>query len=746
MAPLSEDAAQAIALMPVPVLEQEIDTEKAIKMTLIKYSAGAFAKVSYPAYLIDGSQGLKEIIPHAMHCVQVIRQLPNLNHHQKAQAFIRSLYGGALTDANAAYTECDQGLTNADTGAANPITFEDFVRCYTYKTGHPLSRYNQLEGIRFLSKPTNMPVHRWKIVFFSKNQAVPYCRGNQEQPLSDDTMRQYFFHSFPKRWRDEFTNNGSNNLATVDLQGIMSFMQQQEAKAQAKAAENHAKQMTENAHKSEGRSRKRRTYDSNRPEDSAPGGRNNRFKNQKSRNRIQRSNGDKGKDKSSGEERCRRCAHNHLWKDCFYNPANPKNKLKSLADKSKDMHQHAMQPNADQELPGGFSKENAQPAPSKAEAGEFSPRTNRTVLSDITNTRHALDCFSIQDLESNPDHTIPTSSASKEANIGSSGWQCEMLNPTKSKDCGTSPRKSDANPVDEHRRQKEQEEIRCMFNACEAISSSLFSEDAHAISHISDYHDSKVIAKDFNNESIPLSQHEIKPGADTPMTIMVVARIQVLESKKPLRVLIDSGSKRSFIYKDALPYGCEYTKIEGIKTTLLDQSTIIDKMVQFEDIVLPELSSTHHITQPFQAFVAESEAQSFDVILGQDFNIALGINVINSRRVVQWNEFETPFRVVPSRNKRFREMQQAYIDSFSPQEEEYEPRQSHNNCFAAEILSARYDKASTDEVADNQLHLTPKQRQELKLLLRQFPKLFSGKLGLYPGRKIHLDVDKDAIP
>ena len=87
-------------------------------------------------------------------------------------------------------------------------------------------------------------------------------------------------------------------------------------------------------------------------------------------------------------------------------------------------------------------------------------------------------------------------------------------------------------------------------------------------------------------------------------------------------------------------------------------------------------------------------------------------------------------------------MQQAYIASFSPEEEELDIL----HCRVAKILAAKYDVADVDQVVDTQEHLTPTQRHELKLLLRQFPKLFSGKLGLYPHRKIHLNLEPGAKP
>ena len=98
--------------------------------------------------------------------------------------------------------------------------------------------------------------------------------------------------------------------------------------------------------------------------------------------------------------------------------------------------------------------------------------------------------------------------------------------------------------------------------------------------------------------------------------------------------------------------------------------------------------------------------------------------------------------MVPHPNHRFKELQQAYIQAFSPKEDEIEP----SYCGAAEILAAKYDVANVDEVADAQHHLTPKQCHELKFLLRQFPILFSGKLGLYPHCKIHLNLDLSAWP
>lgn len=54
----------------------------------------------------------------------------------------------------------------------------------------------------------------------------------------------------------------------------------------------------------------------------------------------------------------------------------------------------------------------------------------------------------------------------------------------------------------------------------------------------------------------------------------------------------------------------------GIRTRLLDKSTVINKTVRMENLIPPELSATARITTPFVACVAEVEALNFDVILG----------------------------------------------------------------------------------------------------------------------------------
>jgi hypothetical protein len=57
-------------------------------------------------------------------------------------------------------------------------------------------------------------------------------------------------------------------------------------------------------------------------------------------------------------------------------------------------------------------------------------------------------------------------------------------------------------------------------------------------------------------------------------------------------------------------------------------------------------------------------------------------------------------------------------------------------CYASEILDTKYGEVSTDDVVDQLTHLNGEQKQDLKVLLKVFTKLFDGTLGVYPHTKI----------
>ena len=53
-------------------------------------------------------------------------------------------------------------------------------------------------------------------------------------------------------------------------------------------------------------------------------------------------------------------------------------------------------------------------------------------------------------------------------------------------------------------------------------------------------------------------------------------------------------------------------------------------------------------------------------------------------------------------------------------------------CYAIEILNAKYNAVSIEDVVKECTHLSEEQQADLHKVLSKFQKLFSGKLGVFP--------------
>jgi hypothetical protein len=62
------------------------------------------------------------------------------------------------------------------------------------------------------------------------------------------------------------------------------------------------------------------------------------------------------------------------------------------------------------------------------------------------------------------------------------------------------------------------------------------------------------------------------------------------------------------------------------------------------------------------------------------------------------------------------------------------------------IKGSLYDQHDPHHVAKQQMHLSTSQWQELAQLLVRFPKLFSSKLGCFPNKKVHLELQMGTTP
>jgi hypothetical protein len=67
-------------------------------------------------------------------------------------------------------------------------------------------------------------------------------------------------------------------------------------------------------------------------------------------------------------------------------------------------------------------------------------------------------------------------------------------------------------------------------------------------------------------------------------------------------------------------------------------------------------------------------------------------------------------------------------------------------CFATEILDAKYEKTDVAEVVKGLTHLNAHQNADFLWVLQENNKMFNGTLGVYPHKRVHIDIDPNAKP
>jgi Reverse transcriptase (RNA-dependent DNA polymerase) len=206
-----------------------------------------------------------------------------------------------------------------------------------------------------------------------------------------------------------------------------------------------------------------------------------------------------------------------------------------------------------------------------------------------------------------------------------------------------------------------------------------------------------------------------------------------------LRVLFDSGSDKTLLKQSALPPGINPSLGKKRKVIGVAASSIMDREVLIENMTLPEFLSTQRVSGPIRAFVMNNNESQYDLIIGMDVMQILGIDIHNSTKTIVWDTLRVPFKPEDYFKGAF---PHSLIDAMmgSPDPADTDGYKSKT------IKSSSYEQHDPHVVAQQQKHLTPSQRQDLAVLLSNYPKLFSGKLGRYPHRKVHLELRKDAQP
>jgi hypothetical protein len=151
---------------------------------------------------------------------------------------------------------------------------------------------------------------------------------------------------------------------------------------------------------------------------------------------------------------------------------------------------------------------------------------------------------------------------------------------------------------------------------------------------------------------------------------------------------------------------------------------------------LPEFAPSRKIN--WNVAVDEAAQQSkYDMIIGRDLKIAIGMDILLSIKHLKWDGIVIPMRTqntdlsyIDNRVKNLGKSQDVFATASTPMS----------------ILDAKYEKANIDATINTLKHLSSSQQQQLKALLYKFEHLFDGTLGDWNTDPVSFKLKDGATP
>ena len=645
----------------------------------------------------DGSEGAASLLPHIWSFNLNISEINFENPAIKLRLFGSTLTGNAkarwLNVYNRVIQEIDDDEEDIFIRAQNEL-----IAQYCDED----ARDAQLQYVRTVKKPgKSMSVRDFQMNLENCNTIASWMPG--ESPiLTEDELRRVFVHAMPEVWQTTFLNAGRTVANTTMLDCVAYFGRVEtaankisELNSQRQRTESHSRRARDDAEQDEHKSKRQRHK-----------GRSFRHRGRsppksKNNNSTHNNNNHKATEAAKPEDPCpihKYLTNNHTWGDCTYKKAFDearKSSSKGANTKKKPTTEANVADssmNNESELasvrwgPDTFSAEESTPvvkAMPRAAKGTLKAAACSQQCSTITHSFiHHLNDF-VQKQVQNLDATSETDLDA-------------MVHIT----------------------------IEALYNHLESDSTGVYEMQ------------NLFLASDVIVDKIPPSGSSINYIDSTlsPWSILIVNRLQDQPFQRPLRALFDPGSDCSHIQRRRLPTGLKTSQVMRNVMGVTGSGKITEE-VALEDMLLPEFSRTLRINDRFRCYIMDNTS-SYDVILGRDFLCTVGIDVLNSTRQVDWLGHRIPFRRRDEQVDPF-DLNTACMEMFASDMEDIEP---------ASILDAKYEAVDPVNVAQQQLHLSPQQRNDLANLLGKFTTLFNGQLRRYPHRKVHLELVDNARP
>ena len=141
---------------------------------------------------------------------------------------------------------------------------------------------------------------------------------------------------------------------------------------------------------------------------------------------------------------------------------------------------------------------------------------------------------------------------------------------------------------------------------------------------------------------VPTPKKKRRKKTLTPITIVAADSIGSCTSRKILRGLLDSGSTRTLLHKDAVPRAARPVEISTKKFNTLAGTMSASKLVHMRDIRLPEFNRSRSIAEQ-KALIFDGPC-NYDIIIGADFLSKAGLTLDYQAKEATWFGDSIPLR------------------------------------------------------------------------------------------------------
>jgi hypothetical protein len=154
------------------------------------------------------------------------------------------------------------------------------------------------------------------------------------------------------------------------------------------------------------------------------------------------------------------------------------------------------------------------------------------------------------------------------------------------------------------------------------------------------------------------------------------------------------------------------------------------------DLRLPKFDKNRRINQQ-KVLVFDNNNVKYDIITGTNFLSKTGIKLNYSEGNMEW--LDCLVSLCPPGGLDSKEFD-AMEDMFHIQVKDKIFSEDWLECFATEILDAKYKKTDLAEVMKGLTHLNAHQKADLLQVLQKNNKMFNGALGVYPHKRYTLTL------